>query len=86
VYDKKQKQGFSVKDHKGMGLTDDILGGPPVWARWISDEYFIDAITTEKLLAYTKSENFASSSPLKEQLSRMNEENNDLIILCRRKK
>jgi hypothetical protein len=86
VYDKKQKKGFSVEDSKGMGFSDDILGGPPVWARWISDEYYIDVITTEELLEHTKSGNFTPPSPLKEQLSRMNEYDNDLIILCRRKK
>jgi hypothetical protein len=86
IYDKKQEKGFSVKDSKGMGLTDDILGGPPVWAHWISDEYYIDAITAEGLLEKVKSGDFTPPSPLKEQLSRMNGESNDLIILCRRKK
>jgi hypothetical protein len=86
VYDKKQKKGFSVKDSKGIGLTDDILGGPPVWARWISDEYYINAITAEELLEKVKSGDFTPPPPLKEQLSRMNGESNDLIILCRRKK
>jgi hypothetical protein len=50
------------------------------------DEYFFDTITAEKWLEHTKSGNFTPPSPLKEQLSRMNEYSNDLIILCRRKK
>jgi hypothetical protein len=86
VYDKKQKKGFSAKDSKGIGLTDDILGGPPVWARWMSDEYCIDAITAEELLEKVKAGDFTPPPPLKEQLSRMNGESNDLLILCRRKK
>jgi hypothetical protein len=86
VYDKKQKKGFYVKDSKGIGLTDDILGSPPVWAHWASDEYYIDAITAEKLLEQIKSGQFSESLPLtEEQLSRMSGESNDLIILCRRK-
>jgi hypothetical protein len=86
VYDKKQKKGFSTKDSKGIGLTDDILGGPPVWARWISDEYYIDTITAEELQGKVKSGDFTPPPPLKEQLSRMNGESNDLLILCHRKK
>ncbi|MDR2773647.1 MAG: 6-bladed beta-propeller [Tannerella sp.] len=85
VYDKQQKKGFSVKDSKGVGLTDDLLGGPPVWPRWITDEYYIDMITAHELLEHTKSGTFTPPSPLKEQLSRMNGESNDLVILCRRK-
>jgi hypothetical protein len=86
VYDKKQKKGFSAKDSKGIGLTDDILGGPPVWPYWISDEYYINAITAEELLGNVKSGDFTPPPPLKEQLSRMNGESNDLLILCHRKK
>jgi hypothetical protein len=86
VYDKQQKQGFYVKDSKGEGLTDDILGGPPVWPYWISDEYYIDMITASELLKHTKDDAFTPREPLKEMLSRINSEDNDLIILCRRKK
>jgi hypothetical protein len=86
VYDKKQKKGFSVKDGKGIGLTDDILSAPPVWPYWISDEYYINAITAEELLGKVKSGDFTPPPPLKEQLSRMNGESNDLLILCHRKK
>jgi hypothetical protein len=86
VYDKKQKKGFYVKDNKGIGLTDDILGGPSIWARWASDEYYIDAIAADELLEKVKIGEFTPPQPLKEQLSRMNEESNDLIILCSRKK
>jgi hypothetical protein len=57
-----------------------------VWVHWASDEYFLDAITAEELLEHMKSGNFVPPLPLKEQISRMNVESNDLIILCRRKK
>jgi hypothetical protein len=87
TYDKKQGKGFSVKDDKGIGITDDILGGPPVWPRWLSDEYYMNMITAEDLLEQIKAGQFTRSLPLtEEQLSRINGESNDLIILCHRKK
>jgi hypothetical protein len=87
AYDSKRKTVFSAKDSKGMGITDDLLGGPPVWPYWISDEYYINSITAEDLLEQIKSGQFSKSLPLtEEQLSRTNEWSNDLIILCHRKK
>ncbi|MDR0574966.1 MAG: 6-bladed beta-propeller [Tannerella sp.] len=86
VYDKKQKKGFFVKDDKKKGIIDDLLGGPPVWPRWISNEYYMSPITAEILLEKVRSGDFIPPAPLKEQLSRMNEGSNDLIILCHRKK
>jgi hypothetical protein len=67
-------------------LTDDLLGGPPVWPRWASEEYYIDAVEAQTLLEKVEAGDFTPPAPLKEQLSRMNDGSNDLLILCRRKK
>ena len=69
-----------------MGITDDIQGGPPIWPRWASDEYYISAIETHELREKVKTGKYNPSRQLEELLSRINADSNDLIILCRRKK
>lgn len=86
VYDKKKKFGFSTKDHAGIGMTDDILGGPPIWPHWTSEEYYMSSIEAGQLLEQITEGNFSLPVSLKEQFLQMNGESNDLIILCRRKK
>jgi 3-deoxy-D-manno-octulosonic acid (KDO) 8-phosphate synthase len=46
----------------------------------------MNSITAEILLEKVRTGDFIPPTPLKEQLSRMNEESNDLIILCHRKR
>ena len=86
VYNKEMKTGFSVKDNNDVGITDDILGGPSIMPRWNSDEYYIDAIEVFELLERMETGKYNPSAELKKQLSLMNEEDNAIIILCRRKK
>ena len=86
VYDKKAGKGFSTKDRNGIGLTDDILGGPPFWPRWSSNEYFISAIEAYELLEKVEAGGYTPSETLKGLLSRIGEDTNQLLVLCRRKK
>jgi hypothetical protein len=86
IHDKKKKKGFSVKDKNGIGITDDILGGPPVWMRWASNEYYINVIEPYELLEQIEAGDYSLSPQFKEQLSRIGEDNNQIIILCRKKK
>jgi len=86
VYDKDKNKSFAVKDKNGIGFTDDIQGGPPVWPRWSSDDYFINKIETEELLEKVSIGEYTPSPQLKELLSRIDDSSNDLIILMHRKK
>ena len=86
VYDKKKKKGFTVNDKNCMGITDDILGGPPLWPRWVSDEYYINAIEAYELLEKVDSGEYSPSVQLKGLLSRIGEDSNQLIVLCSKKK
>ena len=83
VYDKIERKGFCTKDNNNIGMTDDILGGPPFYPRWISND--INTIEALKLLETVDAEGYTPSSPLKELLSRINEDSNDIIILCHKK-
>jgi len=86
VYDKDKKRSFVVKDNDVIGLTDDILGGPPLWPRWSSDDYFINKIETHELLEMVETGKCTPSPQLKDLLSRIDDSSNDLIILMHRKK
>jgi len=86
VYDKKNHKGFVANDKNGMGITDDILGGPPLWPRWSSDDFFINVIEPHELLEKIEAGDYSPSSQLQELLSRIGEDTNQLIILCRKKK
>ena len=86
VYDKKREKAFSTKDQYGFGITDDILGGPPFFPRWISNDYYINTIEGHELLEQVKAGDYTPSPSLKELLSRIDEDTNQLLILCRRKK
>jgi hypothetical protein len=86
VNDKKAGKGFSTNDRNNIGLTDDLLGGPPLWPRWSSNEYFINAIEAYELLEKVEAGGYTPSEPLKELLSRIGDDTNQLLVLCRRKK
>ena len=86
VYDKNKNKCFAVKDNNGIGFTDDIQDGPPVWPRWASDDYYMNFIETEELLEKIEAGEYTPSPQLKELLSRIDDSSNDLIILMHRKK
>ena len=85
IYDKKNKKGFTSKDNKDEKITDDIMGGPPVWPRWISDKYYISAIESIELQEQVEAGGYSPSPQLKELLSRIGEDTNQLIVLFHKK-
>jgi hypothetical protein len=85
VYDKKGKSGFVVKDGRGTGIPDDILGGPPIKPLFITDSYYIDVVEAYELLERVESGNYSPTSEFRKQLSTINEDTNQLIILCYKK-
>jgi hypothetical protein len=86
VYDKRNKKSFAANDNNSMGITDDITGGPPVWPRWASEDYYINAIEAHELLEKVESGDYSPSPQLEELLSRIGDDTNQLIVLCHRKK
>jgi hypothetical protein len=86
IYDKDKRMGFIVKDEKGLGITDDILGGPNVCPYMVTDEYYIDVIEGHELLEQMETGKYIPSASFKKQLSTINEDTNQLIILCRKTK
>ena len=86
VYDKETKKTFSVKDKNGLGFTDDIHGGPPIWPRLASGDYYMNTIETHKLLEMIEEGEYTPSPQLEELLSRIDDYSNDLVILIHRKK
>ena len=71
----------------GTGLTDDILGGPPLWPRWASEDYYFNAIEASELLAIIDAGGYSPAAPLKDLLSTIDEEKtNQLLIWCKKKK
>ena len=85
VYDKKNKKGFTAKDKNDLKITDDIIGGPNVWPLWITEKYYISTINRDELQKQIDTGNYSPSEPLKSQLSRIEENFNQIIILCHRK-
>ena len=86
VFDKKTKKGFTTRDRNGnTGLTDDILGGPPIFPHLISGDYYFDAIEAYQLLEIIDAGNYTPAAPLKDLLSRINDDTNQLLIMFRKK-
>ena len=86
VFDKKNQKGFTTRDRNGTGLIDDILKGPPIWPRWISEDYYFHAIEAYQLLEIIEAGDYQPAAPLKDLLSRINEDTNQLLIMFRKKK
>ncbi|MDR1224274.1 MAG: 6-bladed beta-propeller [Tannerella sp.] len=86
VYDKRNKKGFTANDNHSMGLTDDLAGGPPVWPRWASEDYYINAIEAHELLEKVEAGDYSPSPQLEELLSKIGDDTNQLIVLCHKKK
>jgi len=69
----------------GVGLIDDILGGPTIWPRWISEDYYFNAIEAYQLLEIINAGEYEPATLLKDLLSGINEDTNQLLIMCRKK-
>lgn len=85
LYNKKSKCGFIVTDENGQGITDNILGGPNIKLFWITGEYKIGAIEGYQLLESMEQGEYSPIPAFKKQLSGINDDTNQLIILCRNK-
>jgi hypothetical protein len=82
VFDKESQKGFVVKKENSLGITDDILGGPSFWPYFITDEYYIGIVEAYELkdrLHGVKSGYFTRL------LASVDENSNQLLILCKKK-
>lgn len=86
VYDKEKEKGFVTKDEKGTKITDDILGGPPIWPHWITDDYYMNVVEWYDLSNEIKEGKYTLAPSLKKQFAGFGNDTNTLIVLCRRKK
>ena len=85
VYDKKNKKGFTAKNNEDFMITDDILGGPPIWPRWVTEKYYINVVECYELQETVEAGDYSPVESLKTQISGVGVDTNQLIILCHRK-
>jgi len=86
AYDKEKRSGFIIKDEKGIGITDDILGGIHIKPLWSTDEYLISVYEGLELLEDIKLGNFSPIPAFQKQLSTITEDTNQLIVFGHQKR
>lgn len=86
LYDKEKRKGFMAKGEKETKFTDDILGGPPIWPYWITDDYYMNVVEWYDLSDELKKGEYTLAPSLEKQFSAFGYSTNQLIVLCRRKK
>ena len=86
IYDKKEREGFVVKNEDGMKITDDILGGPNFWPRWSTNDLYITTMEWFDLAQWIKDKKRTLSPTLQKQFESWGEDTNQLIVLCRKKR
>jgi len=85
IFDKKCRECYEVKDGKNKGFTDDFNGGPPIWPRWHTDDYFISVTNGLTLLGQVAEGGYEPTPQLKELMKKA-DANTTFIILCHKKK
>lgn len=86
IYDKEKEEGFVTKGPKGIKITDDILGGPNLWPRWTTDNYYINTIEWYDLSQMLKKGEYTLNPAFQKQYDGWGYDTNQLIILCRKKR
>lgn len=81
IYDKENETGFVVKDK----ITDDILGGPPIWPHWITEDYYMNVVEWHELSDEIEEGRYTLAPILKKQLSKFGNDTNQLIVICHKK-
>lgn len=86
VYDKDKKEGFVTNGEQGTKIIDDILGGPAIWPRYITDDYYIYTVEWYNLSEEIKKGKYSLAPALKEQFKKFGYSTNELIVMCRKKR
>lgn len=85
VYDKERQKGFITRGKNGTRFTDDILGGPAIWPYWVTDDYYMNVISWNRLSKELKNGDYKLSPDFEKQIAGFGYDTNPLVILCRRK-
>lgn len=85
VYDKEKQEGFVTKGDKGTRFADDILGGPPIWPYWITDEYYMNVTSWNRLSKELENGSYKLSPAFEKQIAGFGYDTNPLVVVCRRK-
>ncbi|CAK7054080.1 MAG: hypothetical protein PARBB_02667 [Parabacteroides distasonis] len=86
VYDKEKKTAFKTGGEKGTKIIDDIMGGPAIWPRYVTDDYYMYTKEWYNLSEEIKNGNYNLAPALKEQFKKFGYSTNELIVMCRKKK
>ncbi len=81
VYDKKMGSGFVAKGQ----LQDDLLGGPAIWPRFSTQEYYVGTVEWYELYPDVKVGVYNLSPELKKQFDGFGHSTNELLVICKKK-
>ena len=85
AFNKNERSGFIIRDENGIGITDDILGGPNIKPRKSSNGYIVAFYEAFDLLESLERGNHTPTVEFRRQLSMIDEEEtNQLVILARK--
>lgn len=85
VYDKIEKTGFSAKGESGVRIEDDLLGGPAIWPRYITKDYYICTMEWYEMSEDVKAGRYPLSPALTKKFESFGSGTNELLVLCKRK-
>ena len=86
MYDKQTRKGFMVNEDENMQIVDDILGGPPIWPTWITNDYYVGVINPYSYENRIEEGDYSPSTHLQEIISSWNYDTNIILMLCHKKK
>ncbi|MDD3040939.1 6-bladed beta-propeller [Bacteroides sp.] len=81
IYDKESGFGFVAKEQ----LQDDIHGGPSVWPRFSTEEYYVGTVEWYELYPDVKAGKYSLSPELKRQFDSFNYGTNELLIIGKKR-
>lgn len=86
VYDKEKREGFVTKGEIGTRFTDDILGGPAIWPYWITNDYYMNVISWNRLSKELEKGNYKLSQAFEKQIAGFGNDTNPIVVICHKKK
>lgn len=86
MYDKQTRKGFMVNEDEDMRIVDDILGGPPIWPTWTTDDSYVSVVNPYSYEKRIKESNYKLSPQLQKIVDAWNYDTNVLLMFCRKKK
>ena len=75
-----------VNEDEDMRIVDDILGGPPIWPTWTTDDSYVSVVNPYSYEKRIKESNYNLSPQLQKIVDAWNYDTNVLLMFCRKKK